>query len=156
MRRFVRLLAVVLLGVTALGSDSPTEYDGRTQLTNPLQGRWRFLKLVVADKGGGAIICTGPEWADVVFKEERYSWGWGDGYSRLTSSQGICTLDPGKRPGRLDLTDTTGAAAGVTRRCIYRFDGETLEIASTTSDPAHRPESFAGGVTIYTLKRAKK
>jgi uncharacterized protein (TIGR03067 family) len=156
MRRSVCLLTGVLLGGMALGSDSPTEYDGRIQVSNPLQGRWRPLKLVVADKGGGAIICAGPAWADVVFQEERYLWGWGDGYSRLTASQGTCRLDPSKRPGHLDLTDTTGAAAGVTRRCIYRFDGETLEIASTTGDPAHRPESFEGPVTIYTLKRAKK
>ena len=156
MRQFVYLPAGVLLCVTALGSDSPKEYDGRTQVPNPLQGRWRPLKVEVADKKGGKIICVGPEWADVVFKDEKYVWGWGDQYSRLTASQGICTFDCSRSPGRLDLADTTGAAAGETRRCIYRFDGETLEIASTTGEPANRPESFAGGVTVYTLKRAKK
>lgn len=100
--------------------------------------------------------CNGPEWADIVFQDERYIWGWGDGYARLTSSQGICRHDVSKRPGRLDLTDTTGQLAGVTRRCIYLIDGETLEIASTTDQPANRPESFEGHVMIYTLKRAKK
>ncbi len=154
MRRTILLLAGVLLSAVALGSDSPKEYDGRTQV-NPLQGKWRPLKLEVTDKTGGKIICTAPEWADVVFKDERYIWGWGDGYSRLTSSRGICTLDASKSPGHLDLTDTTGPVAGVTRRCIYRINGETLEIASTTGQPANRPESFAGPVTTYTLKRVK-
>ena len=154
MRRFVCLLAGVLLCATALGSDPPKEYDERTQ-ENPLQGKWRPLKVEVNDKAGGKIICTAPETADVVFQDGRYVWGWGDGYSRLASSQGSCTLDLSKRRGRLDLTDTTGPTAGVTRRCIYRIDGETLEIASTTDHPADRPASFEGPVTIYTLKRAK-
>jgi uncharacterized protein (TIGR03067 family) len=156
MRRFVYLLAVALLCVVALGSDSPTEYDGRTQVSNPLQGKWRPLKFEVTDNRGGKIIGNGPAWADVVFQDERYSWGWRDGYARLTASRGICTIDPGKRPGHLDLTDLTGQDAGVTRRCIYRLDGETLEIATTTGDPAHRPESFEAPVTTYTLKRVKK
>jgi uncharacterized protein (TIGR03067 family) len=155
MRRTI-LLAGVLLGVAALGSDSPKEYDGRTEVPNPLNGKWRPLKFEVTDKRGGKIIGKGPAWADVVFHDERYSWGWRDGYARLTASRGICTLDPGKRPGHLDLTDLTGQDAGVTRRCIYRLTGETLEIATTTGDPAHRPESFEGSVTIYTLKRAKE
>jgi uncharacterized protein (TIGR03067 family) len=155
MRRTI-FLAGVLLGVAALGSDSPREHDGRTEVPNPLNGRWRPLKFEVTDKRGGKIIGNAPAWADVVFQDERYSWNWGDGYSRLTASRGICTLDPGKSPGHLDLADLTGQAAGVTRRCIYRLDGETLEIASTTGDPADRPESFEGPVTTYTLKRAKE
>jgi uncharacterized protein (TIGR03067 family) len=146
----------VLLAVAAAGSDSPKEYDGRIQVQNPLQGDWRFLKLEMTDKTGGKIICAAPEWANVLFEEERYLWGWGDGYSRLTSSRGICELDPSKGPAHLDLTDRTGAHAGVTRRCIYRLDGETLQIASRTGDPDIRPTSFEGPVTIYTLKRAKK
>jgi uncharacterized protein (TIGR03067 family) len=156
MRRFVCSLAGVLFCVVALGSGPPKEYDGRTQVLSPLEGRWRPLKLEVTDKKGGKIICAGPAWADVVFQGKRYIWGWGDGYSRLTSSRGTCALDFSKSPGRLDLTDTIGAHAGVTRRCIYRADGETLRIASTTGQPANRPTSFDGPVTIYTLKRAKK
>jgi uncharacterized protein (TIGR03067 family) len=155
MRRTVLLLAGVLLAVVAMGSDSPREYDDQTTVVEPLVGKWRPLKVEVTDKAGGKIICTAPETADVVFKDERYIWGWGDGYSRLTSSRGICTLDVSKSPGHLDLTDMTGPVAGVTRRCIYRIDGETLEIASTTDHPANRPESFEGHVTIYTLKRLK-
>jgi uncharacterized protein (TIGR03067 family) len=155
MRRTVFVLCAVLLCVVAMGSDSPREYDGLAQELNPLQGKWRALKVEVADKTGGKIICTAPEWADVIFEDERYSWGWGDGYSRLTSSRGTCTFDFSKSPGRLDLTDLTGQAAGVTRRCNYRIDGETLQIVSTTGHPDFRPETFDGPVTIYTLKREK-
>jgi uncharacterized protein (TIGR03067 family) len=156
MRRFACVPAGVLLCVLALGSDTPTEYDGRTKMSNPLQGRWRHVQLVVAGEAGGKIICTAPEWADLEFQDEKYAWNWGDGYSRLTSSMGICTLDPSVSPRRLDLTDLTGQAAGETRRCIYRIDGDTLEIASTTGHPADRPGKFEGGLTTYTLKRIKK
>jgi uncharacterized protein (TIGR03067 family) len=156
MRRTI-LLAGVLLGVVALGSDSPKEYDGRIQVQNLLNGKWRPLKLEITDKTGGKIIyINGDKTAAVVFQDARYDWGWGDKYSRLEASRGICTLDSGKSPGHLDLTDTTGPDAGVTRRCIYRIDGETVEIASTTGEPANRPERFEGPVTIYTLKREKK
>jgi len=155
MRRMGWFLGGVLLAVVAVGSDSPKDYNGRVQVVNPLQGKWRFLKLEMTNINGGKIICTAPAWADVVFQDERYVWGWGDQYSRLTSSQGICTFDPGKNPEHLDLTDRTGALAGTTRRCIYRFDGETLQIVSRTHHPDIRPTSFEGPVTIYTLKRAK-
>lgn len=155
MRRTVYILSAVLLCVVVMGSDSPKEYDGRTQVLNPLQGKWRPLKVEVTNKTGKIICTNGAETADVVFKDERYIWSWADGYSRLTTCRGIYTLDFSKSPGHLDLTDRTGPLAGVTRRCIYRIDGETLEIASTTDHPANRPESFAGHVTIYTLKRVK-
>jgi uncharacterized protein (TIGR03067 family) len=156
MRRTGWLLGGVLLAVAALGSDSPEEYDGRIQVLNPLRGRWRPLKVEVAYTRGGKIICTGDATAEIVFEDNRYLWGWGDQYSRLESSRGVCTVDPSKGPGHLDLTDKTGPLAGTTRRCIYRIDGDTLQIASRTEHPDLRPESFEGPLTIYTLKREKK
>jgi hypothetical protein len=58
MRRFVCLPAGVLLCVMTLGADSRKEYDGRTQVADPLQGKWRPLKVEVANKTG-KIIVTG-------------------------------------------------------------------------------------------------
>ncbi len=43
MRRTLWLLAGVLLGVAALGSDSPKEYDDRTTV-DPLEGTWRLIE----------------------------------------------------------------------------------------------------------------
>ena len=159
MWRMVLVLAGVLLALVALGSDAPREYDGRAQVLNPLLGKWRPRKFETIT-GMSSSAGISPAWVEeaaVVFTENGYTWDWEGEYNGHGGTcRGTYTIYPGKVQRQLDLTDSTGPHRGVTRRCVYRIDGETLQIASTTDHPDHRPEGFEGDGTFYTLKRVKK
>jgi len=148
MRRFVCLLAGVLVVVPSLGSDSPREYDGATEMDG-IEGTWRFVS---AERIGGDVIWAGPP--ILTFRGGRYV-GLRDG---RTVERGAYGVDNRQTPRHFDRFPESGPNRGLTLRYIYRVDGDTLKIAETSSPGLNveRPTGFTqNDVTILTWQRVR-
>jgi uncharacterized protein (TIGR03067 family) len=68
------------------------------------------------------------------------------------------TQDGKSSPPAIDLVTSRGAAGESRLIGIYKLEGATLTICGTRTKDAERPKTFepGAGITIYTLKRAKK
>ena len=134
MRRIVCLLAVVLLVVPSLSSDTPKEYDGATEEPS-IEGTWEL------DSSG----CVGrespphPLYRPCIQTYRRGKWTYQQAGRVL--EEGTYTADSRRKLAFLDETKTSGEAAGRTRECIYRIDGDTLRTAFRL-DERGRPQSF--------------
>jgi len=149
MRRFVCLLAGVLLVMPTLGSDTLREYDGEAVWDDGLQGTWQFVE----GRSSGEIKILVPG-GPVVRTFRRGRWEY-----RLNGeleSEGVYATDTSRNPAYLDETTMAeGQAAGKTRKLLYRIDGDTLRTA-ISSDGSERPDRFDESLYIVTWKRVKK
>jgi hypothetical protein len=102
-KKLLPLLAALVIA-PLLGSDSPTEYDGRTQMAN-LEGTWRLVKIKRGDQDG-----KDPPWELVFRAGGTYSWV---GPGRV---DGTYKVDAGRVPGHLDLFP--GVEPGKAHRAI--------------------------------------
>jgi len=138
------LLFTVLVVVPLFGSDSPKEYGDRTE-ADELQGIWQTVAresagVRQADKGG--VIHT--------FRDGQ-CWN-----CLVADPVGAYRADASHSPARLDRTEFLGGGKVQTWKCIYRRDGDTLRIA-TTSETGRRPQSFDDkDIFIVTYQRIKK
>jgi uncharacterized protein (TIGR03067 family) len=145
MKKLLPLLAVLFV-LPLLGSDSSKEYDDKVELDD-VHGSWR---LVTTARDGQ--VWNAPDGQYLTFRNNRYEW----------TQPGFCPagdyhIDTHQRPAPVDMTRTNGPEAErVTRRYIYRIDGDTLTAAGS-EDHREPPSAFSGaGVTIFTYKRVKK
>jgi uncharacterized protein (TIGR03067 family) len=144
MRRTVCLLAVALLALPSLGSDSPKEYDGSVECDD-LQGVWRAVALkqngqVSAYEAAGATAYRAGKWE---YREKDFF------------ESGTYKTDTSFRPAHMDSTVTVGELKGRTGKWIYRVDGDTLWKAYRV-DAEGRPSSFEEkGVATVICKRVK-
>jgi uncharacterized protein (TIGR03067 family) len=141
MRRFVCLLAGVLLVVPSLGWDAPREYDGATK-ADELKGTWELVdhtmngqKLlyeeVITFRGGTFTSCFGKN----------------------TPMKAPYRIDPTRTPAHYDYT-----LDGHHFRGIYQIHGDKLKVALRT-DPndTQRPHGFGEqNLFISTYNRVKK
>jgi uncharacterized protein (TIGR03067 family) len=140
MRRIVCLLAGVLLVAPSLGSDTPREYDGATEIA-VLEGSWRLTKREIRGETeqlgsiqrvltfqGGTVTYTGDS-RDVKYR-----------------------IVPNCNPPHLDEV-----VQGQTLKFIYQIDGDTLRIAWIDgASPVRCPLGFNDvGVIVQTYKRVK-
>src|SRR5262249_53404922 len=145
MRRIVCLLAGVLLVLPSLGSDSPKEYDGATQLSN-IDGSWQ-------------LVMRRQDGQETVFKE-RIIWTFRKGefinsavpdgdkktYKVTPTSYGPAHLD-------LGLVDPYGGE--LPWLCgVCQLDGDTLLIGMGGID-RKRPKGFSDARYVVVLRRTK-
>ncbi len=148
MRRTVCLLAVVLLVVPSLGSDSPNGYDDATE-RNSIEGTWE--RVSTGQVGGKAVIGLPGECVET-FRDGR----WVCRFKGRLGSEGVYMADSTRRPCALDEATTAENEAGLTRRFIYRLDGDTLRTAFMQGS-RERPKSFdETGAWVATWKRVAK
>jgi len=117
MRRFVCLLAGVLLVVPSLGSDAPKKYDGAT--VDELEGTWQ---MVAVDDGGGpgALPPVGTQ----TFRAGTWARSFGG-----STDTGTYTTDTSHVPAYLTETYFDQDGKAWTLYYIFRIDGDTLKIA---------------------------
>ena len=147
MRRFVCLLAGLLLVLPSLGSDAPKEYDGATVQKEELEGTWRL---------------TGFEWdgktkpgtqAVMTLRGGTYTITFSDG----KTWRGNYQIDTTHQPAHLDWLGSSDGGPGKTNKCLYQIHGDTLRIVNSFSgDTRQRPQGVSGhGVYIDIYKRVK-
>jgi uncharacterized protein (TIGR03067 family) len=142
MRRIACWLAGVLLVVSSLGSNTPSEDDGATEM-NELEGSWRMVAVEYCGRDqpvpvkGATTYCCG-----------KFTWPLDHG--------GTYRADLSRKPAHLDETEERGPSKGKTWKCIYQVDGDTLRIAMTSKGD-QRPENFDSkkDLFIVTYKRIK-
>ncbi|MCI0463433.1 MAG: TIGR03067 domain-containing protein [Gemmataceae bacterium] len=112
------------------------------------QGTWQVVSL---EKNGKSEAV--PEGATMVFTGEKFLMKGGE-----ADYGGIFTLDPLKRPRRIDTRVTQGENKVVQTQGIYEFAGDTLKIAwreGTDLRPMAFLSKLGSGVRLITLKRQR-
>src|SRR5579872_446904 len=137
MRRTVCLLAALLV-LPALGSDSPKEYDDRTEGPG-IDGEW----VIIGGTRNGRPV--EPSASVLECRHGEFTW-------RGTYFGGHYAFDLYQQPAHLDWTE--GRA---TLKCIFRVEGNTFWMAYFTHENGERPSSFGGkGVEALVFKRIRK
>jgi uncharacterized protein (TIGR03067 family) len=146
MRRTSLLLAGVLLGVVALGSDSPKEYNDATGQGSDLEDSW----LIISNKFNGV--------EDLPFATSVTTYRGGYFSTRYrpgTETGGTYVVDTGPHPAHLDLVKKFDDGGRISQ-CIYRIEGDKLWIGFPQKGD-DRPKNFdQKGIDICFYKRAKK
>jgi uncharacterized protein (TIGR03067 family) len=137
MRRSILVLTGVLLSVVALGSDSPKEYDDRTEAIG-IDGTWR---MVTSEKN--VMTCYSGTWT--------MNDGGGEPW------RGTYRIGPAHKPCQLDRYYANGPYGGKAYKFIYQIDGETLRIGGMIDfNDRQRPQDFNDkGVSVWIYKRVK-
>src|SRR5262249_10853397 len=117
-----RLLAIVLLGVVALGSDSSKEYDGRAE-SEGIEGMW---KLVSMEDNGEA---THAPHGELVFRRGEWT-----GTTPNSDQKGWYKVAARQKPAFLDLQITDPPGTQGPAKSIFRIDGDILKIAYYLED----------------------
>jgi uncharacterized protein (TIGR03067 family) len=148
MRRTVYSVCAVLLVVVGLGSDSPREYDDKTEVAG-IEGTWRFTESeLVGHKKWKA------EWEEVrYYRRETYTYNGRVG----ETDRGRYRIERTRKPSHFDYTPSNGYHQGQTIKCLYELHGDTLKIAErATWDDVRRPLGFDEvGVIVRTYKRVR-
>jgi uncharacterized protein (TIGR03067 family) len=133
MHRTICLLAA-LLALPSLGSDSPREYDDRTEMVG-LEGTWRM-------EGNPTNVVT-------------YRCGTWTITTPTLSWRGTYRIDSSRRPRYMERFYANGIYQGKTFRYIYQLDGDVLKLA-TIPDNSPYPQTFNDpGLRTYTFKRVR-
>jgi len=146
MRR-LSLLFAALLVLPLLGSDSPKEYDDRTE-TAGIEGTWRAMEYEFKGTTGKPTRqCV------MTFRGGTLTSPWSDG----DLWQGSYRIDPTRQPPHLDWIPSKGFYEGTTLKAICQIDGDTLRIAYFDGRfTKQRPQGFNDkGVIVWVHKREK-
>src|ERR1700722_12121645 len=114
MRRLSPLLAVLLV-ILLLGSDSPKDYDDRTEYVG-IEGMWR---LTAYEFGGRKVKL--PFQVVLIYRDETFVYKRSDG----DTTQGNYRIDPSRNPAPLDLIPSSGNFKGQTHKWIYQINNDT-------------------------------
>jgi uncharacterized protein (TIGR03067 family) len=147
MRGTACLLAVLLV-LPLLGSDSPKEYDEKTEIAG-IEGKWRVTNIEKND--GTTRLDAGSVWT---YWSDTFAMTAGDG----ETMGGKYRIDLTSNPRHLDWTFTTGGIRGTTIKCIYQIghEGDSLRVAYSTIHGTKRPQGFGeAGLCVFSFKRVK-
>jgi uncharacterized protein (TIGR03067 family) len=146
MRR-ASLLFAVLVVVPLLGSDSPKQYDDRTECA-AIEGTWRLTECT--DNGEQMRLSDRP----MVLTLRRGTLTFDTGYGHV--DRGTYRIDSTRRLSHFDRVPAFGPFPCVSGKCIYQIDGDTLRIAGFPGKHNERPRGFDDEDTIVeTYKRVK-
>jgi uncharacterized protein (TIGR03067 family) len=148
MRRTIWLLAGVLLCVAALGSDSPKEYDDKTEVRDELEGTWERTDFTYF---GRKLELPYQEVA--TFRHGILTRKFSPG----ETVPGSYRINPTRSPAHLDWTPSTVECKGQTLKWIYKVKADTLKIANVaTPNDEQRPKGFGDdNLSVSTYKRLK-
>jgi uncharacterized protein (TIGR03067 family) len=147
MRRLFLLFAVLFV-VPLSGSDSPKEYDDRTE-TIGIEGTWRLTEV----EYGGQKRKTDLPKAMLTYRSGTYTAN----YTGGDTFRGSYRIAPTRKPSHLDQLPSNGSDQGQTIKFIYQIDGDTLRIARIMSAfTTSRPQGFDDDhIFVVTYKRVK-
>jgi uncharacterized protein (TIGR03067 family) len=144
-------LAVCLLAPLAAASTTKPSGGGAPGDVAAVRGSWTCTSAVV---DGKPLPEKTTRKLKLTLTADRYKTDTGD--EVLFDSN--YRLDPGHKPGRIEMVGTEGDAAGKPALGIYSLEGDTLRICYTMPG-GKRPERFesATGSAAYLIvwKRAK-
>jgi uncharacterized protein (TIGR03067 family) len=134
-------LLVAVLTLTLLGSDSPKDYDDRTQLAG-IEGAWRRVEVKVNGQ-----VQNDPGDPGLIFRGQKFEWTGGGG-----GPKGTYTFNTSHRPAHLDMKATDQPV----NECIFQVDGEVLLLAFRRTGTG-RPKNFEEQeVWVETFRRVRK
>jgi uncharacterized protein (TIGR03067 family) len=137
---------LTLAAVLLVGADQKAEKYAEE--LKKLQGTWKSpLPMPKAKKGKKVPKAVNK--LKLVITGTRYILKLGD----MAVAEATLTIDPTKKPKRIDLTFTTGQLKGKKRRGIYEVTGDTLKIELGNSTK-NRPKKFSARRRPY--KRVKE
>jgi uncharacterized protein (TIGR03067 family) len=145
MHRAVLLLAGVL-SVVALGSDSPKDYDDKTETTG-IEGTWRLTGVEIYGKKKELAFQV-----VITLRGGTLTYDYTHGIVR-----GSYHVDRAGKPLHLDWMPSNGSYKGETLEFIYQIDGDILRIAFLLNgNDVQRPLRFSDDdVIIGIFNRAK-
>ena len=158
MKRTIGLVVCVLLLVAADEKDKDKEKKAddkkaeskkvEKKTDDSLQGTWTVTALSTNGKEDKVT----PEHR-LVFKDGRLTTKVGNRVLTMARYK----VDPGQKPAAIDVTPTSGVAAGRTLKGIYQVKGDELKYALAMGDLAERPTELGPTpfVLYYVLKRDK-
>ena len=143
MRRVLFLFSVLLV-LPLLGSDSPKEYDDRTESNDALDGTWQQT---------GEELCRQPRTFSPC-KTTFHAGAYREDHDGGLPSRGSYSLPS---TGHLDCVASDGRLMGRTVKCIYRIDGDKLTIARLLNGYDEQyPPAFGGNfIFVRTYKRVR-
>jgi uncharacterized protein (TIGR03067 family) len=146
MRRLFPLFAVLFV-VPLCGSDSPKEYDDKTEVAG-IEGTWRVIEFEYKGYTGKT-----PFQQILTIRKKTFTSDYRNGYT----AEGCYCADRVCKPAHLDLSHLTGSYKGQTHKYNYQIDGETLRIAYIVDEREEQyPQGFKGdGVQVLIYKRVK-
>jgi uncharacterized protein (TIGR03067 family) len=147
MRRTVHSVCAVLFVVVALASDSPKEYDDKTEYVG-IEGAWRLTDST--QNGNQLPLSSRP----IVMTLRRGTLTFDRGYGH--ANRGTYRIASAGKLSHFDRVPVFGPYPCVSGKCISQLDGDTLRIAGFPGKPNERPRGFDDeGVIIETYMRLK-
>jgi uncharacterized protein (TIGR03067 family) len=146
MHRLSLPLAALFI-VPLLGSDSPKEYDDRTEPVG-IEGTWQRTAFEL--RGEPLDL---PYQSVVTFHNGTYTRNDSNG----DTLQGTYRIVSSDKPGHVDFMPSNGILKGQTLKFIYQVDGDTFRDAGIPSEEyRRRPQGFRDkDVEVGTYKRVK-
>ena len=143
MRR-LSLLFAVLFVVPLLGSDSPKEYDDRTENVG-IEGTWRMTEQELKGQKITDVKCVDT------FRNGIYTFQW----DNKRPTRWNYRIDTACKPHHLETPLPNELNKGVLM-FIYQIDGDKLRMAMFIPPEMRYPRDFHdAGIVIYTYKRVK-
>jgi uncharacterized protein (TIGR03067 family) len=140
MRKCLIPLLIVLFVVPLFGSDSPKEYDGKTESVG-IEGKWRLIELEL-----NGLKDEPVHQEEITVRSGTYTINNDSGTIRKNYR-----LDTTQKPPHLDWI----LPSGETLKFIYQIDGDRLRVAVNTAINK-RPQEFKGlFILVATYKRVK-
>jgi uncharacterized protein (TIGR03067 family) len=148
---------LLLTGVVAV-ADEPKKADKEKQFSaeakkdlKKFEGKWKLIKAA----GGGQEFDLKDKEAHFEFKGIDLTITFGEKVETLQ----ITTIDTTTDPRCIDFLEKRKGRPDRTLEGVYRFDGDTLQIAHELPNSKSRPTSFEKSVDralVWTLKRVKE
>ena len=143
-----RCLLLVLLVLPLLGSDSPKEYDDKTEILD-VEGTWRRTEFQFNGEKRDL-----PYESVMILRGGSYTRNDSNG----TTLRGSYHIDPTCNPPHIDWFPSDEPFKGQTFRFIYQIDGDTLREAGIPgAQYTRRPQGFKDkDIEICTYKHVQK
>jgi uncharacterized protein (TIGR03067 family) len=143
-------IALLLSIAVFAGPETSDEPNKAAADLKKLQGQWTMAALEV---NGEVVPPAKLEGTVLTIKDDTYKT---DVKGKTTACK--LTLDPGKDPKEIDMLFLDGVNKDMTQKGIYKFDGDTFQLARGISAEHERPRDFATwpGTNYFVVTWKKK
>ena len=146
MRR-LSLLLIVLVVIPLFGSDSPKEYDDKTEAAG-IEGTWRLTEYELdGAKHEPNFRCV------LTLRNGTFTVNYSNDEDTI---RGSYRLDTTRKLPHLDWLPSNGSSKGQMLKFIYQIDRDTLRTAIMNADGTRPPQGFSDkGVVVHNYKHVK-